>query len=133
MYAIEKKDYNLVESVLRLFEPSKLKNIVKSATFDGSSCIKIAEGLKNDFQPETWKKLWSLLNSACNGQIPASLQVFWNTEDRHHQVAWSTDLAICHAHFVNRHLSLMIHKLFVAKHDLYILMISTSLYCHLMR
>lgn len=76
MYAIEKKDYNLVESVLRLFEPSKLKNIVKSATFDGSSCIKIAEGLKNDFQPDTWKKLWSLLNSAYNGQIPTSLQAF---------------------------------------------------------
>ncbi|XP_048777459.2 NF-kappa-B inhibitor zeta-like isoform X2 [Ostrea edulis] len=76
MYAIEKKDYNLVESVLRLFEPSKLKNIVKSATFDGSSCIKIAEGLKNDYQPDMWKKLWSLLNSAYNGQIPASLQAF---------------------------------------------------------
>lgn len=87
MYAIEKKDYNLVESVLRLFEPSKLKNIVKSATFDGSSCIKIAEGLKNDYQPDMWKKLWSLLNSAYNGQIPASLQAFWVDEDCPHKAA----------------------------------------------
>lgn len=49
MYVIEKKDYSFVELVLRLFEFFKFKNIVKFVIFDGSLCIKIVEGFKNDF------------------------------------------------------------------------------------
>jgi hypothetical protein len=34
-----------------------------------------------------WKKLWSLLNSAYNGQIPASLQAFWDGKSHHRKAA----------------------------------------------
>ncbi|KAK3106923.1 hypothetical protein FSP39_003072 [Pinctada imbricata] len=69
MYAIERRDYNLVESMLRLFDHSKLRSIIQSQTFDGSSCLKIAEGLKGEYKSEDWHKLWNLLNSAYQGQI----------------------------------------------------------------
>jgi hypothetical protein len=36
MYAIEKRDYILIEKMLRLFDPKKLRNVIKSQTFDGT-------------------------------------------------------------------------------------------------
>ena len=70
MYAIEKRDYILIEKMLRLFDPKKLRNVIKSQTFDGSNCLKIAEGRKSEFNPQDWQRLWDLLNKACTGELP---------------------------------------------------------------
>ncbi|XP_033757941.1 uncharacterized protein LOC117340283 [Pecten maximus] len=71
MYAIEKRDTALVERMLSMFESGeKLRNIIKFQTLDGSTCIKIAEGLKADFQPENWQRLLNTLNAALNGDPP---------------------------------------------------------------
>ncbi|OWF40053.1 uncharacterized protein LOC110464266 [Mizuhopecten yessoensis] len=68
MYAIEKRDIALVERMLNMFDSgAKLRNIIKSQTFDGSTCIKIAEGLKAEFQPDIWQRLINTLNAALNG------------------------------------------------------------------
>ncbi|KAL5020108.1 hypothetical protein ScPMuIL_003000 [Solemya velum] len=66
MYAIETKDYDLVETMIKLFEPSKLRHIIKSQTFDGCTCLKITEGLKGSFEKNTWEKLWKLLYTSAN-------------------------------------------------------------------
>lgn len=73
MYAIEKRDCMLIERMLRLFDPKKLRNVVKSQTFDGSNCLRIAEGRKSEFNPQDWQKLWDLLNKACTGELPRSI------------------------------------------------------------
>ncbi|XP_069115493.1 uncharacterized protein [Argopecten irradians] len=71
MYAIEKRDTALVERMLSMFESGeKLRNIIKFQTLDGSTCIKIAEGLKADFQPDNWQRLLNTLNAALNGDPP---------------------------------------------------------------
>ncbi|XP_060078245.1 uncharacterized protein LOC132557742 [Ylistrum balloti] len=71
MYAIEKRDTPLVERMLSMFEPGeKLRNLIKFQTLDGSTCIKIAEGLKFEFQPENWQRLLNTLNAALNGDPP---------------------------------------------------------------
>lgn len=70
MYAIEKRDILLVEALLRMFDKTKLRSYVRSQTFDGRTCQKIAEGLKQDLHPDQWNKLWNLLENACNGELP---------------------------------------------------------------
>ena len=67
MYAIEKKNHELVETILKCVDSDKVRNVVKTQAFDGSSCIKIAEGLKGSFDVEIWNKLWNSLQSAANG------------------------------------------------------------------
>lgn len=71
MYAIEKRDATLVERMLCMCDSGvKLRNIIKSQTFDGNTCIKIAEGLKNNFHPDHWQRLINTLNAALNGDPP---------------------------------------------------------------
>lgn len=70
MYAIEQKNHELVETILRCVDPGKVKNVVKTQAFDGSSCLKIAEGLKNNFDNAIYNKLWNDLHSAANGSMP---------------------------------------------------------------
>lgn len=82
MYAIEQKNPQLVETILKCVDPDKVKNVVKTQAFDGSSCIKIAEGLKGSFDVEIWNKLWNYLQSAANGSITRhqfqAPQVYWH-------------------------------------------------------
>ncbi|XP_076109635.1 uncharacterized protein LOC143078651 isoform X1 [Mytilus galloprovincialis] len=75
MYAIEKRDCILIEKMLRLFDPKKLRNVIKSSTFDGSNCLKIAEGRKSEFNPQEWQRLWDLLNKACTGELPRTVML----------------------------------------------------------
>lgn len=70
MYAIEKRDPELVEQFLSLFESNKLCKIIKSETFEGNSCLKIAEGLKHEFIADQWQKMWNTLNAGINGDAP---------------------------------------------------------------
>ncbi|XP_045209596.2 uncharacterized protein LOC123561357 isoform X2 [Mercenaria mercenaria] len=69
MYAIEQKNLALVDTILRTVDPDKVKNVVKTQAFDGSSCLKIAEGLKGSIEVEIWNKLWNGLQSAANGSM----------------------------------------------------------------
>ena len=39
MYAIEQKNLALVDTILRSVHPDKVKNVVKTQAFDGSSCL----------------------------------------------------------------------------------------------
>ena len=67
MYAIEQRDLLLVETILSCIEPSKMRNVVRTQAFDGSSCLKIAEGLKDSYNVQAWNKLWNSLQSAASG------------------------------------------------------------------
>ncbi|KAL4228870.1 B-cell lymphoma 3 protein [Mactra antiquata] len=67
MYAIEKKSPELVDTILASVGPDKVKNVVKTQAFDGSSCLKIAEGLRGSFEIEIWNKLWNNLHTAASG------------------------------------------------------------------
>lgn len=69
MYAIEQRSVVLVDTILKTVEPDKVKNVVKTQAFDGSSCLKIAESLKGSFEIEIWNKLWNSLQSAASGSM----------------------------------------------------------------
>ena len=69
MYAIEHRDISLVETILSAVEPSKLRNLVKTQAFDGSSCLKIAEGIKKDFNTCEFNRLWDILQGAVSGNF----------------------------------------------------------------
>ena len=67
MYAIEQKSVDLVETILKCVPRDRVKEVVKMQAFDGSSCLKIAEGLKGTFDVEVWNRLWNMLQSAATG------------------------------------------------------------------
>ncbi|WAR05194.1 NFKI1-like protein [Mya arenaria] len=50
MYAIEQKNVDLVDTILKCVPKDKVKNVVKTQAFDGSSCIKIAEGEVHEYK-----------------------------------------------------------------------------------
>lgn len=63
MYAIESKDYSMVEAILKAVESSKIPELLKAKTFDGRTCMKIADGLRTEFDPHTWQKLYNILST----------------------------------------------------------------------
>lgn len=69
MYSIEHRSIALVETILSAVEPSKMRNVVKTQAFDGSSCLKIAEGIKKDFNGHEFNRLWDILQGAVSGTI----------------------------------------------------------------
>ena len=69
MYAIEHRNISLVETILLSVEPSKVRNVVKTQAFDGSSCLKIAEGIKKDFNGFEFNRLWDILQGAISGNV----------------------------------------------------------------
>jgi hypothetical protein len=69
MYAIEQKNLELVDTILRSVHPDKVKNVVKTQAFDGSTCLKLAESLKGSIEVEIWNRLWNSLQSAANGSM----------------------------------------------------------------
>lgn len=69
MYAIEKHSNELVDTILATVHPDKVKNVVKTQAFDGSTCLKIAEGLKDSFEINIWNKLWNSLQTAASGAM----------------------------------------------------------------
>ena len=76
MYAIEHRNLALVETILSTVEPSKVRSVVKRQAFDGSSCMKIAEGIKRDFNDFEWNRLWDSLQRAVSGDVPRLQQVY---------------------------------------------------------
>ena len=76
MYAIEQRDLLLVETILECIDPSKMRNVVRTQAFDGSSCLKIAEGLKDNYNIQAWNKLWNSLQSAASGSVRIQPSVF---------------------------------------------------------
>ena len=76
MYAIEHRNLSLVETILNAVEPCKVKSVVKRQAFDGSSCLKIAEGIKRDFNDCEWNCLWDILQRAISSDVSRSQQVF---------------------------------------------------------
>lgn len=113
MYAIEQKSLTLVETILRTVEPDKVKNVVKTQAFDGSSCLKIAESLKSSFDVNIWNKLWNSLQSAASGQIsrfPYTNQAYWKLTsewlsplkmEKHYFHIWRVSWSNCTIKFVS--------------------------------
>ncbi|XP_052255628.1 uncharacterized protein LOC127861248 [Dreissena polymorpha] len=92
MYAIEQKSVELVETVLKCVPKDRVRNVVRMQAMDGSTCLKIAEGLKGSFDMEIWNRLWNMLQSASNGSA-ARYQSPIPQEIYNFQVATSTS---CH-------------------------------------
>lgn len=69
MYAIEHRNISLVETILGAVDHSKVRNVVKTQAFDGSSCLKIAEGIKRDFNDFEFNRLWDILQGAISGNV----------------------------------------------------------------
>ena len=85
MYAIEHRNISLVETILGAVDHSKVRNVVKTQAFDGSSCLKIAEGIKRDFNDFEFNRLWDILQGAISGNVSRiQPQVFWK------QAYWRT-------------------------------------------
>lgn len=69
MYAIEQCCPDLVETILTTVEPANIRNVVRTQAFDGSSCLKIAEGLRCRYNSQIWNRLWNSLHSAASGTM----------------------------------------------------------------
>lgn len=63
MYAIESKDYLMVDTILKGVESSKIPDLLRTKTFDGRNCLKIADGLRNEYDHQTWRKLHNFLSN----------------------------------------------------------------------
>ncbi|XP_059165766.1 uncharacterized protein LOC131948250 isoform X2 [Physella acuta] len=57
MYALESRDIDLIEKTFQLVDPSKLGSYLKTQAFDGSTCLKIAESLKQSLSPVDQQRL----------------------------------------------------------------------------
>ncbi|KAK3581727.1 hypothetical protein CHS0354_015495 [Potamilus streckersoni] len=79
MYAIERKDFSLVECIVAEVKQPKLRNLVKTQAFDGTTCLKLAEGIQKDFDTLTWNKLWNLLQNCVNSGSQATPKQFQMT------------------------------------------------------
>ncbi|KAL3887323.1 hypothetical protein ACJMK2_027265 [Sinanodonta woodiana] len=79
MIAIEKKDFSLVECIIAEVKQPKLRNLVKTQAFDGTTCLKLAEGIQKDFDTVTWNKLWNLLQNCVNTGSQATPKQFQMT------------------------------------------------------
>ncbi|XP_052086498.1 ANK repeat-containing protein nipk-1-like [Mytilus californianus] len=61
MCAIEKLDITLVETFVKLIDHTKMRQLLKSETFDGKNVHSIIEELKDSFTKNDYKKLTDLL------------------------------------------------------------------------
>ncbi|CAL1546699.1 unnamed protein product [Lymnaea stagnalis] len=61
MYALESRDLELIEKTLHQVDPSKLASYLKTQAFDGSTCYKIAELLKQNLHPADQQRLSNCL------------------------------------------------------------------------
>ncbi|CAC5384015.1 unnamed protein product [Mytilus coruscus] len=67
MCAIEKLDITLVEKFVKLIDHSKMRQLLKSETFDGKNVHSIIEELKDSFTKNDYKKLTDLLRNINEG------------------------------------------------------------------
>lgn len=61
MYALECRDVSLVEDMVSLIDPVRLRTFLKTPAFDGSTCTRIAENLRFALNPESCQRLFACL------------------------------------------------------------------------
>ncbi|XP_029636545.1 uncharacterized protein LOC115211934 [Octopus sinensis] len=62
MHAIERKDINLIEAIVKHVDPAKFQKMLSARTFSERTCSMIAEELQNKFDPSVYRKLTSILS-----------------------------------------------------------------------
>ncbi|GAB1602379.1 uncharacterized protein LOC115211934 [Argonauta hians] len=62
MCAIDSKDINLIEAIVKHVDAAKLKKMLSAKSFDGRTCWLIAEESQNKYEPAMYRKLTSILS-----------------------------------------------------------------------
>ncbi|XP_067676201.1 uncharacterized protein [Haliotis asinina] len=63
MYALETRDYTLIETLLNLVDITKVRCYFRTQAFDGSTCVKIMESRKSEFPPKLYEKLTAIMSN----------------------------------------------------------------------
>lgn len=61
MYAFESRDIVLIEHIVALISPDRLRTYLKTQAFDSSTCHRIAENLQRSLDPESRHRLQACL------------------------------------------------------------------------
>lgn len=62
MHAIERKDINLIEAIVKHVDPAKFQKMLSATTFSERTCSMIAEELQSKYDPSVYRKLTSILS-----------------------------------------------------------------------
>ncbi|XP_071095913.1 uncharacterized protein [Haliotis cracherodii] len=63
MYALETRDYTLIDTLLTLVDITKVRCYFRTQAFDGSTCVKIMESRKAEFPPKLYDKLTAIMSN----------------------------------------------------------------------
>ncbi|XP_070202976.1 uncharacterized protein [Littorina saxatilis] len=57
MYALESRDISLIENIVALIDPARLRTYLKSQAFDGSTCLRINENIQRGLDEASRQRL----------------------------------------------------------------------------
>ena len=72
MYALESRDIVLIENIVALVDPARLRTYLKTQAFDGSTCLRIMENLQRGLDSSSRQRLHACLKISSRRDNSAS-------------------------------------------------------------